>query len=154
RPLPGTEGAHLPFWSPDSRSVGFVASPYVGGPPRAIEGSKLKRIDLASGVILTLSDATLSYPGSWSKDNVILFTPSAGGLFRVSALGGTPSPVTTIAPASSEFAHVAPCFLPDAHHFLYTAIGLNRTTPPVVYVGNLNDSRERKRIPAVDSQAI
>ena len=37
QPLPGTEGATFPFWSPDSRSVGFFA------------GSALKRLDLGGG---------------------------------------------------------------------------------------------------------
>ena len=140
RPLPGTEDGSSPFWSPDSRSVAFFAS------------SKLKRIDLAGGAALTLCDAILGALGSWSKDDVILFTPAVGGLFRVSASGGTPTTVTTVDPALSEQIHVAPWFLPDGRHFLYVAASPGKTA--VVYVGNLSDSRSRKRVLAVNSQVV
>ena len=38
RALAGTEGASLPFWSPDGRTIGFFA------------GNKLKRIEVAGGI--------------------------------------------------------------------------------------------------------
>ena len=76
RPLNGTEGAYTPFWSPDSRSVGFVA------------GNKLKRIDVDGGVPQTLGDAS-PRGGSWSRDDIILYAPNVlGPLARISALFG------------------------------------------------------------------
>ena len=76
QPLPGTEGASYPFWSPDSRAIGFVA-----------EG-KLKRIDIGGGQPQTLANAAGSRGGTWSRDDVILFGVTAAGLRRVPASGG------------------------------------------------------------------
>lgn len=67
QPLPGTEGASFPFWSPDSRSIGFFA-----------EG-KLKRIDIAGGPAQTVANAVAGRGGTWNRDGVILFTPLGGG---------------------------------------------------------------------------
>ena len=86
QPLPGSETAPVLialFWSPDSRSLVFQ-----GG------DGKLKKIDTAGGPALTLCDVSGNVGGgSWSKDGVILF-PQGGRLMRVSASGGTPTPVT------------------------------------------------------------
>jgi predicted Ser/Thr protein kinase len=77
RPLPGTEDALEPFWSPDSRAIAFGA---VG---------KLKRLDLSGGPPRTLADAPRLVGGAWSRDGVILFVPDYNrGLYRVSADGG------------------------------------------------------------------
>ncbi len=79
RPLPGTEDAAAPFWSPDSRNIAFFA-----------RGS-LQRVDLNGGAPQVLSPATISNRGgSWSPSGVILFTPDqVSGLLRVPASGGT-----------------------------------------------------------------
>ena len=79
RTLPGTEGAHFPFWSPDSKSIGFFAD------------AKLKRIDVESLTIDIVADAPIARGGAWQADGTILFAPSAKGpLFRVPATGGNP----------------------------------------------------------------
>ena len=84
QPLAGTEGASYPFWSPDSRSVGFFAD------------GKLKRIDLGGGSPQALTDAT-ARGGTWSADGVILFARTIGGpLFRVPASGGEAVAVTKL----------------------------------------------------------
>jgi serine/threonine-protein kinase len=85
RRLEGTDGANLPFWSPDSRAIGFFQS------------GKLKRIDAAGGPALTLSDAAQARGGSWSQTGVIVFVPSIGtGIFRVPAAGGEATRVTDL----------------------------------------------------------
>ncbi len=108
--LRGTEDAIYPFWSPDSRSLGFFA-----------EG-KLKTIEIGGGPARTLSDAPLdSRGGTWGRDGTILFAPTAAsGLFRIAATGGTASQVTKFDVSRAENSHRFPAFLPDGRHFLYT----------------------------------
>jgi Tol biopolymer transport system component len=138
RPLPGTEDATNPFWSPDSRSVGFFA------------GALLKRIDLDGGLVRTLTDAEAGVGGSWNRDGVILFVPSpAYPIFRVSADGGAPAAVTRL--AEGHAGHWFPSFLPDGRHFLYYVA----TSPEArgVYVSQL-DSATTRRLFDADSAAM
>ena len=110
RPIEGTEGAAFPFWSPDSRFIGFVAS------------GKLKKVAVAGGPPNTLweiSGAPVIRGATWSADNVILIGAN-GGVLRVSGNGGVPRPVTKT--LAGEDAHRWPSFLPDGQHFLYTAV--------------------------------
>src|SRR5215471_15433720 len=98
RPLPGTEGGNFPTWSPDSRSIAFFAD------------GKLKRIEIAGGAPLTLSDVAtsrVSPTGTWNRDGVILFG-SATGLQRVSASGGGATPLTSIDASRKETGHGYP----------------------------------------------
>ena len=82
QPLANTDGASLPFWSPDSQSVGFFGQ------------GKLKTVDVETGQIRTLADAGGARGGTWNRDDVILFAPRPGtGLYRISAAGGQPTPV-------------------------------------------------------------
>jgi Tol biopolymer transport system component len=111
--LSGTEDASFPFWSPDSRSLGFFAQ------------NKLKKIDVAGGPPLTLCDASGgagARGGSWSRDGMIVFTPSTNSpLFRVPTAGGAPAPVTKFDDSRKVGTHRWPYFLPDGQHFLYVA---------------------------------
>ena len=107
--LDDTEDACWPFWSPDSRSIGFFA-----------EG-KLKRIPAGGGPTVVLADAPNARGGSWGRENVIVFAPDfQGGLLRVSASGGPVSPVTRL-DTGKHSTHRWPFMLPDGKHFLYLA---------------------------------
>jgi Tol biopolymer transport system component len=111
RPLTGTEGATLPFWSPDSRAVGFFNS------------GKLQTIRIDGGPASVICNVATGRGATWNRDNVIVFSPAADApLQRVSATGGTPSPVTTLDPPR-ENSHRMPSFLPDGRHFLFLAGG-------------------------------
>jgi eukaryotic-like serine/threonine-protein kinase len=111
RRLEDTQGAALPFWSPDGRRIGFFAN------------SKLKVVTVSGGRVETLADAPSGRGAAWNRANVILFAPDAGGpLFRVSASGGTPEPVTTLDAARKEYGHRFAVFLPDGERFLYAAL--------------------------------
>jgi len=131
RLLDGTEDASLPFWSPDSRSVGFFAH------------SKLRRIDVFHGGLYTLCEAPEGRGGTWSRDGGIVFS-SRALLYRVSANGGDPQVVTTLDNSRHEIAHRWPFFLPDGRHLLFTALGATREGDGI-YVAAL-DSKTRTRV--------
>lgn len=112
RELPGTQGASLPFWSPDSRWIGFSAN------------HTLEKIALSGGSPVALCDLrNLSLPnpdhyttGTWNRDGVILFS-NPGGIYQVSDAGGTPTLVIA-ADAARNRGLTLPAFLPDGRHFL------------------------------------
>jgi Tol biopolymer transport system component/tRNA A-37 threonylcarbamoyl transferase component Bud32 len=105
-PLPGTDNASYPFWSPDGTQLGFFAN------------QKLYRTNAKGGSIVALCEAASGRGGTWNRDGVILFAPSLSGeLYRVSAGGGTPEPVPAPA-AKEETRRRWPWFLPDGKHFL------------------------------------
>jgi eukaryotic-like serine/threonine-protein kinase len=129
--LAGTEGAAGPFWSPDGRQLAFVSQ------------GRLKRIDVTGGSPVTLHEGAGLFPGTWNRDNVILFSDASGPIFRISAAGGVASRVTSLDAANGETNHLRPVFLPDARHFLYRANkGLGTG---VLYAGSL-DSNERTQL--------
>src|SRR5262249_5918903 len=108
QPLPGTESSAFPFWSPDSRFVGFFAD------------GKLRKIAIAGGPAQTLCDAPISRGGTWGRDGTIIFAPVPDGpLYRVSSSGGAAEVATRMDPARGETSHRWPFFLPDGHRFLY-----------------------------------
>jgi eukaryotic-like serine/threonine-protein kinase len=115
RALSGTENvAAKPFWSPDSRFVGFGVDGFPGS---------LKRVDAASGVIQTL--CTYNGPfrgGSWSAGGVIVFGAGTNGIVRVSAVGGPTTQLTQLDASRQEQQHAGPAFLPDGLRFFYTRV--------------------------------
>ena len=108
RTFSGTDDAGYPFWSPDSRHIGFFS-----------EG-KLKRVDVTGGVPVTVCDAEVGKGGTWREDGTILFAPSyTTAIHRVSAAGGSSVAVTRLDSTQNESSHRFPRFLPDGEHFLY-----------------------------------
>ena len=108
KPIPGTEGAVNPFFSPDGQWVGFFA------------GGKLKKISVSGGAALTLGDATHPYGANWGSRGIIAFTPANGlGLLQVSDAGGTPQPLTRL--EKGELNHLWPEFLPGGKAVLFAA---------------------------------
>jgi len=135
QPLAGTEGATYPFWSPDSRSIGFFAD------------NQLKRLDLSGGAPQTLAPAGLARGGAWSADGVILFAPgSTGPLSRVPAGGGDVVPVTTL--GAGQLSHRFPQFLPGRRQFLCYVQGAVETAG--IYLGAL-DATAVTRVTAADT---
>jgi Tol biopolymer transport system component len=131
-PLPGTEGAAYPFWSADSRKLGFFA------------GSELKSIDAEGGpaVVVAGSSPTDAHGGSWNRDGTILFVPDkTKGVYQVAGSGGTPLPVIAADPRESRF-FTHPRFLPDGKHFLYVS-GSSVTASGGTYFASL-DGREKR----------
>jgi Tol biopolymer transport system component len=134
QPLQGTERASFPFWSPDSRHIGFFSQ------------GKLKRIDASGGPPETICDATSGRGATWGADGTIVFAPAPSGpLYRVAASGGTPSAVTKIEDTSKESSHRYPSFLPDGKHFLFLsrstlALGGTASSGSAICVGALDGS--------------
>ena len=140
KPLAGTENGIQPFWSSDSRSVGFYA------------GGKLKKIDVSGGPAQTLCDARQAGGGAWSRDGIIVFVRNPGeGLYRVPATGGTPAPLTTLDKSRNETVHSWPYFLPDNRHFLYVGRSVQREKSGI-YVGSL-DSKDARLLVNIESGA-
>ncbi|HET7617792.1 MAG TPA: protein kinase [Vicinamibacterales bacterium] len=111
RVLPGTEGVFRPFWSPDSRFVGFIA------------GTKMKKVDINGGPVQLITDVpSPGGDGSWSPEGVILFDGTVNDVLReVPAGGGVSKPVVLEADKPSGTTGSGwPEFLPDGKHFLYT----------------------------------
>ena len=123
--LPGTETAGRPFWSPDSKSIGFAA------------GRKLKRIDVAGGVPIPLCDELFATGGTWNHDGVILYADQAVGLNRIPASGGTPVPLTKVDAAKGELDHGYPQFLPGGKEFLFL-VRSNDAARAGIYWGSLD----------------
>jgi Tol biopolymer transport system component len=136
KPLAGTEGASLPFWSPDSRFIGFMA-----------EG-KLKKIDVSGGAAQKICDAPGGSVGSWSPADVILFDGNGcQSIYRVSAAGGVPVVVAKVEPSRKESRLGWPEFLPDGRHFLYMADG-EKPDDTVYRVGCLDSTDSTTLAPA------
>ena len=132
QPLPGTERALSPFWSPDGGSLGFFAD------------EKLKRIDLGGGQPQTLAEArSITAQGTWSAEGVILLSSGVGDpLFRVPASGGQAVAVTKR--GKGQAFHRAPRFLPGGRQFLFSSAG----SDSAIWLGSL-DSAEPRRITAI-----
>jgi Tol biopolymer transport system component len=134
--LAGTEAAAQPFWSADSRWIGFV------------RGGKVKRVEASGGPPQEICSAPSFAGGAWNTDGTIVFG-SAQGVFRVAAEGGRPELVTT--PDEGEKGHFWPAFLPDGRRFLYTAWSAEQSQGAIM-AGSLG-SQEKTRVLAVGSNA-
>jgi serine/threonine protein kinase/Tol biopolymer transport system component len=135
-PMPGTDDAIYPFWSPDSRYIGFFAQ------------GKLKKIAASGGPAQSLCNAPNGRGGSWNRDDVIVFMPdSIGGIAmqRVSAAGGVPVDVSR-----TKGAAAFPAFLPDGRHYLHVAAGEEQSG---VYLSSL-DGQENRRVLADESGVV
>ncbi len=137
RPIPGTEDATFPFWSPDSRSLAFFAN------------GKLLKVDLEGAPPLAICDAPSGRSGTWNRDGVILFSPGTNTeIFRVPAAGGAAMPATRLDVALNETTHRWATFLPDGTHFLYLAGSHaegTKSASNAVYLASLG-SKERTRL--------
>lgn len=149
RRLPDTERASTPFWSPDSRYVGFLVD------------DTLRRIDTTGGPPETVASIPAAAPrsGTWNRHGDIVLGSWGGGaggpIWRVSAAGGEATAVTRVDLSRGEFVHTWPTFLPDGESFLYF-----RSGPPDVegmYVGSLDvdaGKQSRQRILATGVPAV
>jgi eukaryotic-like serine/threonine-protein kinase len=140
RPLAGTEGAALPFWSPDSRSIGFQAQ------------GKLLRIDLPSGAPHSICDVGLAPGGTWASNGQILYAAWNSSIYQVPASGGQATPLTTLDASRGESFHYWPQMLPGGR-FLYF-VRSNKRENTGVYVSSLSKPSERVPLLATNTNAL
>jgi serine/threonine protein kinase/Tol biopolymer transport system component len=108
-PIPGTEEATHPFWSPDSASLGFFAK------------GRLMKVTLRGGAPAPLAEALFPFGGTSNVSGTIVFAPDVvmSGLFRVGVDAHGAEPATVLEPSLGDTSHCWPAFLPDGIHFLY-----------------------------------
>lgn len=134
RPVAGSEGAKHPFWSPDSRLIGFFTS------------DKLKKVEVAGGLPITICDVRDGNGGSWSREGMIIFATLDGGeLWRVPSMGGAIALVLKNDLKRREGVLRFPKFLPDSQHFLYS-MSSNDKDVRGVYLGSLGGGTRQRLI--------
>ena len=142
RPLTGTENASDPFWSADSRSIGFFAI------------DKLKRLDIAGGGVQVLTTVRNGAGGAWNRGGTIVYS-DVGLLHVFSAAGGE---TRTLAPAARQGVQsVAPSFLPDGRHFLYVSYSTDPKSDrrnDGIFVGDLLSSESTRVSPLTGNCAF
>jgi serine/threonine protein kinase/Tol biopolymer transport system component len=140
-PIPGTEEAAFPFWSPDGQFLAFFAD------------GKLKKVDLSGGPVVTICEAERAVGGTWGRDGTILFTPTPSSpLYRVPSSGGKPAPATKLDQKRHETTHRYPHFLPDGRHFLYAAAnlaGAGDDPTNAIRLGSLSGGDDRLVVPGL-----
>ncbi len=130
-PIPGTENAEYPFWSPDSRWIGFFSD------------GKLKKVLAAGGPVQVISEGFADFRGgSWGAANTILLATALSHLYGISSSSGAVAAVTRLDASNREAAHRWPQFLPDGQHFLFRVISAVPANGGV-YAGSL-DGKTRK----------
>lgn len=142
RPLPGTTGASKPFWSPDSRRIGFFA------------GGQLRAIDLADESLRKIAPVFAAAGGTWGPDDTILFAEWANGLYAVPASGdGTVRTVAELDRDAEDIAYAWPQFFPDGRQFLYQIVSLDPARSGI-HVGDLDTERHYKLLDTSSSATL
>ena len=143
--LAGSDGGAFPFWSPDSRWLGFFSA------------GKLQKIEAKGGPVISLCDAKEGRGGSWNTTGTIIFQREWNeALMTVPARGGTPEPLTTLNKDEFHIAHRWPHFLPDGRHFLFYVVSTSNPESSEhtgVYIGSL-DGDEPQLLFKSESRAV
>jgi Tol biopolymer transport system component len=142
-PLPDTDDASYPFWSPDSRWIGFFAQ------------GKVKRISAESGVPRDVCDVEAnSWGGTWLPNDTILLSMGSGQIMRVAASGGRPTPLTEAAQGDGDGVHRWPALLPGGRHFLHYSRARGPDRRSGIDIGSLDDRGFQRRIVDTRHSAI
>ncbi len=132
KPLPGTEGAFNPFFSPDSQWLGFFA------------GGKLKKVSVNGGAVVILADASAGRGASWNSQGEIIFAPNIVGVIQqVSDAGGAAHSLTRF--DKGEFTHRWPEFMPNGKAALFAG-GPSFGSWTTAHVVALSSTGERRKL--------
>ena len=109
--LDGTEGARVPFFSPDGRWIGFYAD------------RTLKKVASEGGAPVIICEIDDMMGASWSDGDTIVFgmPPPSKHLWKVSARGGKPQVAIAVPDAQGTIGW--PQLLPGGRHVLFSANG-------------------------------
>ncbi len=133
KPIPFTEGATYPFWSPDGQAIAFFSD------------GKVKRVGLLGSPSAVIGDAPDARGGSWSKDGTIIYAATtSSALTAIGASGGAPHPATQMMPGDGT--HRFPSFFPDGDHFVYFKQGAPATQG--VWIASLSSKATARLIGA------
>jgi serine/threonine protein kinase/Tol biopolymer transport system component len=153
RRLPDTIGGVYPFWSPDSKRIGFYVLFSASSELRqATSDLRSVPIDGGPGVTIATVPTTVDGQPSWGLDGTILVaTGSPVVIYRVPAAGGKPEPVTRLDTANAETSHTSPVWLPDKRRFLFAAIGKPGAADDArgIFVGSLGSTEVMLLVPDV-----
>jgi eukaryotic-like serine/threonine-protein kinase len=136
-PLPGTQGASFPFWSPDAAYVAFFAN------------GKLQKIAVAGGKPQVLASVLAARGGSWGSRDVIIYAPDSGGAIWHVNPDGSGAAAVTDEPTSKDNTHRWPLFLPDGNHFMFWSGNFDNAKDDQIsgiYVSSLDKGKERKLV--------
>jgi len=139
--LPGTEDSRLPFWSPDSRFIGYFAN------------GKLRKIDANGGPPQILCDTPTFLGGTWNRDGIIVLGKTNGPLHQVTSAGGEPKPLLQLDTARKETGQGWPHFLPDGRHFLYASLS-SEVGKGGIYLGSIGSQESRRLLDTVSNASF
>jgi serine/threonine protein kinase len=123
KPIANVESAYRPSWSPDGRSLVYFGN------------QQLHTVDVAGGSPRTICPTSYGVGAAWGDDNTIVFTPAFGdALWRVSAAGGKPQPLTKLDKGRGETAHLWPVHIPKTNHYLFLNHTVSRQPAHVTVV--------------------
>ncbi len=108
-PVPGTEGASAPTFSPDGESLAFFAD------------GVLKRVPVAGGSAAVLASAPNPRGAVWGPEGAIFYSPTfIAGMLKVEAAGGDPEVVVEPDQGRGERTYRWPDISPDGRTLIYT----------------------------------
>ncbi len=137
RRLPGTARAMFPFWSPDSRSLGFFAD------------GRVLTIDIDGSAPREIANAPDGRGGTWTRSGDIIFSPQTqAGLFSVPAAGGEAKAITT--PKAPHSTHRWPAVLPDGDSFVFLAAshGNPNASETAIMIADTDGGNSRQLMPS------
>jgi Tol biopolymer transport system component len=140
RPVTGSQDAHAPFWSPDSKSIGFFTA------------TKLMRTDVEGATPLVLCDAVSGRGGTWNSDGRIVFATAEAALFQIPSSGGARTTLTTLDKSRLESAHYWPQMLPDGALLLWVRSSIPENSG--IYVTSLANPGDRVQVLRTETNAF
>jgi Tol biopolymer transport system component len=140
-PIPGSDAAVLPFWSPDGDRIGFFA-------PGAI-----KSFDFESASIAEVVPAESARGAAWNYSGDLVFAASPRGGLQIRRADGSIDALTTPDEAAGETSHALPVFLDDDRHILFF-VQAGSPMQQGAWLVSIDTPAERARLVWTDAQAL